>query len=94
MNKQRTETIKIALKEWPNDYKFLADTAYWFEQVLEAVNSNPPKDNVRRIVVKEKMFFRIVIGIEYEYYGKEDPNIGNMAFRITAVSDITKETPE
>ena len=87
LNAERSKAIKTAVKEWPDDYKFLADTAFWFEQVFEAVNSNPPTDNVRRIVVKEKMFYRIIIGIEYEYYGRDDPNIGEMAFRITAVSD-------
>lgn len=86
LNKQKNDSIKTAIERWPDDYKFIAESAFWLEQITDAVLANPPKDNVRRMIVNESLLGN-VIGVEYEYYKKGDPAIGKIAFRITTVSD-------
>ena len=87
LNKQKNEAIKTAVKEWPDDYRFISKLAYWFEQVTDAVNKNPPKDNVSCIVVMENML-SVVIDVDYEYYQQDDPDIGKMGFHIRVIRDI------
>lgn len=64
----------------------MSEAALWFEQITDAIIANPPKDNVRRVIVNENLLGN-VIGVEYEYYQKGDPAIGRIAFRITTISD-------
>ncbi len=71
---------------WSDDYKFIAESALWFEQIIDSIIANPPKGNVKRVIVSENLLGN-VIGVEYEYYQKDDPAIGKIAFRITTVSD-------
>lgn len=82
LNKQKSEAIKTAIEKWPDDYKFIAESACWFEQITDAIVANPPKDNVKRVVVIENQIGDVV-SADYIYYPKDDQNIGKIAFRIT-----------
>ena len=82
LNGQKSRAIKTATEKWPNDYKFIAEAALWFEQITEEVCNYPPKDNVRRVIVKENVRGNVV-GVDYEYYPPENPMIGEIAFRTT-----------
>ena len=55
LNNERNKAIKTAFKEWPDDYKFIADASYWFTKITESVISNPPIDNVRSLIVIENI---------------------------------------
>ena len=84
LREQKNRAIKTAFNEWPDDYKFIAELSLWFEQITDAVRNHTPEDNVRRVIVKENIHGDAV-GVDYEYYPKEDPLIGEMAFRTTTV---------
>ena len=89
LNKQNSEAIKTAVEKWPDDYKFIAESACWFEQIKGVVTTNPPKDNVKRVVVIENQYGDVV-SVDYVYYTKDDSNIGKIAFRITTKIEKSK----
>ena len=88
LNSKRSEAIKTASEKWFRDYKFIAESAYWFEQIADAVTAKPPTDNVKSIIVKENIY-GMVIDVEYEYYKTGDPRIGNIGLCITTMINNT-----
>lgn len=84
LNNQKNVAIKTAIEKWPDEYKFIAELSLWFEQITDAIRDHPPEDNVRRVIVKENIHGDAV-GVDYEYYPKNDSLIGIIAFRTTTV---------
>ena len=84
LREQKNRAIKTAFNEWPDDYKFIAELALWFEQITDAIRNHQPVDNVRRVIVQEDIRGN-AIDIDYEYYTKDDPEIGKTAFCTTTL---------
>ena len=88
LNNQKNVAIKTAIEKWPDDYKFIAESALWFEQITDAIRNHPPEDNVRRVIVKENIHGDAV-GVDYEYYPKEDPLMGKWLFALLRLTSKT-----
>ena len=51
-----------------------------YSQIADAIRNHQPVDNVRRVIVQEDIKGN-VINVDYDYYAKDDPEIGKTAFR-------------